>query len=152
MNQLPVVAMAESWRTCRTGGMGIRAHCYSRPPLSLRAFNPDPTIAMRIHRSYRSFIVLTAFAVCFVLGCALAALLVHREDLKAAVVMPPLLYVVLALVAGAVGSTGGNGSFVTRETLELVQALVIGAPVLFAATGAAVVVALARWLRGRQAR
>ena len=92
------------------------------------------------------------FAVCFVLGCALASLLVHREDLKAAVVMPPLLYVLLALVAGAVGSTGGNGSFVTRETLELVQALVIGAPVLFAATGAAVVVALARWLRRRPAR
>lgn len=90
------------------------------------------------------------FAICFVLGCALGALLVHREDLKAAVVMPPLLYVVLALVAGAVGSSGGSGSFVTRETLELVQALVIGAPVLFAATGAAVTVALVRWVSGRR--
>lgn len=90
------------------------------------------------------------FAICFVLGCALAALLVHREDLKAAVVMPPLLYVVLALVAGAVGSSSSSGSFVTRETLELVQALVIGAPVLFTATGVAVVVALARWLSGRR--
>ena len=92
------------------------------------------------------------FAICFVLGCALAALLVHREDLKAAVVMPPLLYVVLALVAGAVGSTGGSGSFLTRETLELVQALVIGAPVLFTATGVAAVVALARWLSPRRSR
>ena len=92
------------------------------------------------------------FAICFVLGCALAALLVHREDLKAAVIMPPLLYVVLALVAGAVGSTGGNGSFLTRETLELVQALVIGAPVLFTATGVAAVVALARWLSPRRSR
>lgn len=92
------------------------------------------------------------FAICFVLGCALAALLVHREDLKAAVVMPPLLYVVLALVAGAVGSSGGNNSLVARETLELVQALVIGAPVLFTATGAASVVALVRWLRRRPAR
>ncbi len=92
------------------------------------------------------------FAICFVLGCTLAALLVHREDLKAAVVMPPLLYVVLALVAGAVGSSGGNNSLVARETLELVQALVIGAPVLFTATGAASVVALVRWLRRRPAR
>lgn len=90
------------------------------------------------------------FAICFVLGCALAALLVHREDLKAAVVMPPLLYAVLALVAGAVGSSGGSGSFVTRVTLELVQALVIGAPVLFTATGVAAVVALARWLSDRR--
>lgn len=90
----------------------------------------------------------TVFAVCFVAGCALAALLVHREDLKAAVVMPPLVYVVLALVGGAVERTA-SGSFLTQQALELVNALVVGAPVLLTATGAALLVALVRGLSGR---
>ena len=92
------------------------------------------------------------FAVCFVAGCGLAALLVHREDLKAAVVMPPLVYVALALVGGAVERTVGSGSFLTRQALELVNALVLGAPVLAAATGLALVVAGARGLSGRARR
>src|SRR5689334_8562597 len=41
----------------------------------------------------------STFAVMFVLGCALAAYKVHREDLFAAVVIPPLAYVALAIVA-----------------------------------------------------
>ena len=90
------------------------------------------------------------FAICFVTGCALAALTVHREDLVAAVVMPPLVYVVLALLGGAVERTAGPGSFVTQQALELVNALVLGAPVLMAATGAALVVALLRWTFGRR--
>ena len=92
----------------------------------------------------------TVFAVCFIAGCALAALLVHREDLKAAVVMPPLLYAALALLAGAFGKSVTGGSFITHEALELVQALVLGAPVLLAATAAACGVAVARWLTGRR--
>lgn len=91
-----------------------------------------------------------AFAVCFVTGCLLAALLVHREDLVAAVVMPPLVYVVLALIGGAVERTATSGSFLTQQALELVNALVLGAPVLMAATGAALVVALVRWSAGRR--
>ena len=90
------------------------------------------------------------FAVCFVTGCLLAALLVHREDLVAAVVMPPLVYVVLALIGGAVERTATSGSFLTQQALELVNALVLGAPVLMAATGAALVVALVRWSAGRR--
>jgi hypothetical protein len=90
------------------------------------------------------------FAVCFIAGCGLAALLVHREDLRAAVVMPPLVYVVLALVGGAVERTIGSGSFLTRQVLELVNALVLGAPVLLAATGLAFVIALVRRLSGRR--
>lgn len=70
------------------------------------------------------------FAVSFVLGCVVAALTVHREDLVAAVVMPPLVYVVLALIGGAVERTAKTGSFLTQQAIELVNALVLGAPVL----------------------
>jgi uncharacterized membrane protein YfcA len=85
------------------------------------------------------------FAASFVLGCLLAALTVHREDLLATVVMPPLVYVVLALVAGAVEQTAATGSFLTQQALDLANALVLGAPVLMAATGGALVVAAVRW-------
>ena len=88
------------------------------------------------------------FAVSFVLGCLVAALTVHREDLAATVVMPPLVYVVLALAAGAVERTMGTGSFLTQQALELANALVLGAPVLAAATLAALVVAIVRWTAG----
>lgn len=87
------------------------------------------------------------FAVSFVVGCVLAALTVHREDLLAAVVMPPLVYVVLVLLGGLVERAASSGSFVTQQAIELVNALVLGAPVLLAATGLAVLVALVRWKR-----
>ena len=90
------------------------------------------------------------FAVSFVSGCLVAALMVHREDLLATVVMPPLVYVVLALAAGAVERTMGTGSFLTQQALELANALVLGAPVLAAATLAALVVAVVRWTAGRR--
>lgn len=90
------------------------------------------------------------FAVCFIAGCGLSALLVHREDLVAAVVMPPLVYVVLALVGGAFERTVATGSFLSRQALELVNALVLGAPVLVGATLLAVAVATVRGLRGRR--
>ena len=90
------------------------------------------------------------FAVAFVTGCVLAALTVHREDLVAAVVMPPIVYVVLALIGGAVERTAMPGSFLTQQAIELVNALVLGAPVLLTANGAALLVALARWQAGRR--
>lgn len=90
------------------------------------------------------------FAVSFVLGCVLAALTVHREDLGAAVVMPPLVYVVLALIGGAVERTAASSSFLTQQAIELVNALLIGAPVLLAATGSALLVAVVRWATGRR--
>ena len=89
------------------------------------------------------------FAVAFITGCALAALLVHREDLKAAVVMPPLVYVVLAFIGGALERTSGAGSFLTTQALEMANALVLGAPVLLAATGLALLIAAVRSLSGR---
>jgi hypothetical protein len=72
----------------------------------------------------------TVFAIFFVLGCGLAALAVHREHLRAVVVMPPLVYAALALTASAVEGWGSSGSFVQGQLLELANAIVLGAPVL----------------------
>lgn len=90
------------------------------------------------------------FAVSFVVGSALAALLVHREDLKAAVIMPPLVYLVLAFVGGVVEQTGTGSSFLTQQALEMANALVLGAPVLLAATALALGIAVVRALRARR--
>ena len=89
------------------------------------------------------------FAVCFVASSALAALLVHREDLRATIVMPPLLYVALALFGGVVDTSSAGGAMPVRAALGLLNALLLGAPVLVAATAAAVVVAAVRAMRGR---
>jgi hypothetical protein len=83
----------------------------------------------------------TVFAVCFVAGCGLAALTVHREDLVAAVVIPPIVYCVLALLAGAVETTVGSQSLLTRQ---------LGAPVLLTATGLALAIAVVRGALGRR--
>ncbi|MCY7364501.1 MAG: hypothetical protein LH469_04190 [Frankiaceae bacterium] len=92
------------------------------------------------------------FAVSFVAGCGLAALTVHREDLLAAVVMPPLVYVVLVLLGGVIERTASSASFLVQQAIELVNALVVGAPVLLAATGLALLVALVRRKRGPSSR
>lgn len=92
----------------------------------------------------------TVFAVCFILGCAISALTVHREDLFASVVMPPLVYVLLALLAGAFSQTVAVGSMLTRQVLELATSLFLGAPVLLTATAVAGGIALLRGLLGRR--
>jgi len=89
----------------------------------------------------------TTFAVLFVLGCALAAYKVHREDLLAAVVIPPLAYVALAVVANLGSRTTVGGSFLKQQVLELLAALITKAPALLLATGVAAVIALARRTR-----
>jgi len=72
------------------------------------------------------------FAVFFVLGCGLAALAVHRRDLPAMVRMPPLLYVGLIIVEGSIAGSG-EGSWLTRQGLNVVTALTGGFPILLAA-------------------
>jgi len=72
------------------------------------------------------------FAVFFVLGCGLAALAVHRRDLPAMVRMPPLLYVELIVVEGSIAGSG-EGSWLTRQALNVVTALTGGFPILLAA-------------------
>ena len=92
----------------------------------------------------------TVFAVCFVVGSVLAAAIVHREDLRAAVVMPPLVYVTLAFLGGVVEQAGEPGSFLTQQGIELANALFVGAPVLVVATLLALLVAAFRAVRHRR--
>lgn len=87
------------------------------------------------------------FAVCFISGSALAAALVHREDLRAAVMIPPFTYCALAVIGGFLGSTSVAGSFATKQGVALLDALVLRAPVLFLATAAALAIAVVRKLR-----
>ena len=89
----------------------------------------------------------TTFAVFFVVGSGLGALLAHREDLKATVFMPPLTYCLLAVIGGYLGDTQAPGSFLKQNALELASALITGAPVLFTAFGVALVIALVRRAR-----
>ena len=89
------------------------------------------------------------FALCFLAGCMLTALLVHKEDLGAAVVMPPLVYVTVAFLVAIVDPTGGSGSFLLRQAVSVVNAVVLEAPVLLAGTAAAAVLAGVRWLGSR---
>jgi hypothetical protein len=89
------------------------------------------------------------FAILFVAGCALAAYRVHREDLLAAVVIPPLAYVAVALAANLGTHTTIGGSFVKQQVLELMTALVTKAPVLLVATALAACIALGRRLAFR---
>jgi hypothetical protein len=91
----------------------------------------------------------SGFALCFGAACVLTALTVHREDLGAAVVMPPLVYVTLSVVIGALARTQNTGSFVLQQAIELVNAVVLGAPVLLLGTAGAALVAGLRWLGGR---
>ena len=93
----------------------------------------------------------TGFAACFVIGCLLTALTAHREDLVAAVVMPPLIYVTLSVAIGALARTQNTGSFVLQQAIELVNAVVLGAPVLLLGTAAAALMAGLRSLGGRTA-
>ena len=84
------------------------------------------------------------FAVAFVLGCALGAYKVHREDLLAAVTIPPLAYVALAVAANVGTRTTLGGSFLKQQALELMTDLVTKAPTLLVATGLAALIALVR--------
>ena len=57
-------------------------------------------------------------------------LAVHREHLRPVIVMPPLVYALLALTAAAFEGWGRSGSFLQGQVLELANAVVLGAPVL----------------------
>jgi len=90
------------------------------------------------------------FALAFVAGCLLVALAVHREDLLAVVLMPPLLYLSLVLVSTAIVPTKDSGGQVNQLLVELVNAVVVSAPVLFLATAGTFLVALLRGWRRRR--
>lgn len=90
----------------------------------------------------------TVFAATFVAVAALSALVIERHRLLSSVVLVPLVYVVLALVADVVGSGGPGGA--SQQAVALLDAVVLGAPVLLAATGAAAVLALLRAVGSRK--
>jgi hypothetical protein len=79
----------------------------------------------------------------------LAALLVHREDLVAVVVMPPLVYTAVVFVAGVIDPPSGSGGFLVRQGIAVLNELVLDAPILFGGTGAAALLASPPWLGSR---
>jgi len=87
--------------------------------------------------------------VSFVLGCALAAALVHHEDLMATLVMPPLLFVALAATGSVLDGGGLGGAWLTRRAMDVVTAMVTDAPVLFVAMGAVLAVLAVRLVHYR---
>jgi hypothetical protein len=89
-----------------------------------------------------------AFAVLFVGASFLVATRVHREDLLAAMVMPPLVYAVITVIAAYAQPPGGGIEHGLRQrAIDIGTTLVLTAPVLLAVTALAVFVALRR---GRQ--
>ncbi len=88
-----------------------------------------------------------AFVVLFVAGCALAAARVRQRDLLWAVITPPLVFVLLALLAGFVRAGASTSNLLMRQVLEVGAAIVTSAPALVGGTGVAAVMAL--W-RGQQ--
>ena len=90
------------------------------------------------------------FAICFVAASALSGLLVDRRHLLAAVVLVPLTYLLLAVAAGIAGNGGAVSGVLSKQAVGLLNALVLGAPVLVGATAAAAVVCGLRALGGRQ--
>jgi hypothetical protein len=89
-----------------------------------------------------------AFAVLFVGSSFLVAARVHREDLLAAIVMPPLVYAVMAVIAAYAQPPGGGIEHGLRQrAIDIGTTLVLTAPVLLVGTALAVFIALRR---GRQ--
>lgn len=89
-----------------------------------------------------------AFAVLFVGGSFLAAARVHREDLLAVMMMPPLVYAVITIIAAYAQPPGGGIEHGLRQrAIDIGTSLVLTAPVLLVGTALTVFVALRR---GRQ--
>jgi hypothetical protein len=87
------------------------------------------------------------FAIALVVGAVLAALLVRVPDLFAVVVAPPMVYLLVSVLAAIPHSNGAFESK-TRFTALLANWLVYGFPEMATATGLALVIALIRRSRG----
>ncbi len=84
------------------------------------------------------------FGVAFVAASVYAALQVRPSHLLTAVIVPPLVFFVLALGEAIVDSATRA---VSDLTLDVVSTLAISAPALWAGTLAAGVIVLVRWRR-----
>ena len=83
----------------------------------------------------------TTFAVSFIGGCVLAALLVHREDLVTVAFMPPLLYLATATAIGYAQAMLANTA-VSKAKYQVGYAMSFGARTMWWATAATALVVL----------
>jgi hypothetical protein len=85
------------------------------------------------------------FGIGFIAAAAISALRCHAEDLAATIVLPPLIYLVIAFIFTIIHPrsgthTGGSKQFI----IDLGGELVFSAPILLAATLVALGIATAR--------
>ena len=85
------------------------------------------------------------FAIALVVGAVLAAMLVRTQDLFTVAVSPPLIYIVVSLLA-AIPHANGAFESKTKFTALLANWLVYGFPEMLAATGLAIIIAILRLL------
>lgn len=90
------------------------------------------------------------FFVCFVVACAGVALTAHQADLRAVVVMPPLVFAVGVGAVSTARAGSKDGSLLARAAMALVQPLVFGAPALLTGTFVAMVLVGCRAVIARQ--
>lgn len=86
-----------------------------------------------------------AVGLLFVVGCVLAVLMTRRADLLTLVVSPPLIFFVVAVLSGVLGSLGDK-SFVTSVALSVATTLTSSVPWLFLGAVLVVVIAVPRGL------
>jgi hypothetical protein len=86
-----------------------------------------------------------AQGVLFVAGCLLAVLATRRTDLLPLVVSPPLVFLLVSLLAAALASFGER-SFLVSVALTVMTALTANVPWLFLGTVGVVVIAVPRGL------
>lgn len=87
------------------------------------------------------------FGTLFIIGCLISAAAVHVEDLMAAVIMPPLAYLLAAFVGSALDKSSLTGGWFRQQSVEMASNLVLDAPVLIIATVASVAIAFLRHQR-----
>ena len=78
------------------------------------------------------------------------ALRLRVPDIWAAVIMPPLAYLAALVLAGLL-KVGASGSFISRQAINIVTGLALGAPWILGSTLVALVIVLFRRSRHRRA-
>ncbi|NHC15496.1 DUF6542 domain-containing protein [Motilibacter deserti] len=92
-----------------------------------------------------------AFLATFLVASVWGAARVRRSELVAAVVLPPLVFAVVAFLAGQFLGRSADGGWLMAQGLDLVSALATGAPALVAGTVLAGAVAGGRLVLERRA-
>lgn len=85
------------------------------------------------------------FGICFIGASAVCALRCHAEDLAATIVLPPLIYLAIAVIFTIISPRSGTHTGGSRQfIIDLGGELVFSAPILLAATLVALGIATAR--------